>query len=108
MESENKGETMTSKLHLGGSWALFGTVLGGSWAPLGPFWAPLGNFWASPGCFLADKNPAFCKHWSNMVVKRPLGTIWGRFGEDLGRIWGGLGRIWANLGVDFHNKWGRI
>ena len=84
---------MTYKSDLGGFGAPFGRGLGGSWALLGHFWACLCRF-------LADKNPPFCKHWSNMVVKRPLGTIWGRFGEDLERIWGGLG--------GFGSFWGQI
>ena len=79
---------MPAKVHLRGSWALFGRGLGRS----GP---PYGHFWTIVGRCLGLLNRSFCKHWSEMASRRAFGSIVRRFGEGLGRVWMGLGRIWA-------------
>ena len=66
----------------------FGRDLGGVWGDLGRLLGALGRFLAVVGAF---KIEPFFQHWSKMVSKRPFGSIWGRFGVDLGVVLGGFG-----------------
>ena len=58
--------------------------MGRVWAGLGPFLALLGHVWGV-------RRRAFIQHWPTMGSKRPLGSIWGRFGCVWGGFWEGLG-----------------
>ena len=75
---------------MGASRAPFGKDLGRSGVSFGRSWALLGRFFNV-------QNRTFVKHWSRMVSTRPLGSILGRFWEDLGRF----GEAKMNLTVDF-------
>ena len=64
--------------------------------------ASLGRSWALLGRFFGVQNQALLKDSSKMGSKRPSGSIWGRFWEDLGGSWEDLGQIlggfWEKLG----------
>ena len=81
-------------MDLGGSWARFGRVLGGSGGASWGSWALLGRSWGALGAILEHSLDTLG------LWLRSLGGLWLRFYFDFEGFWEGLGRVLARLGVD--------
>ena len=89
------------------SWDSLGMLLGPSWGPLGSLLAALGRSWGALGVLLGALGALLGRSWAHLCALgrfwAPLGTpgrvprasrdsfwddfgtLWGRFGDDLGR-----------------------
>ena len=83
---------------MGGSWAVFGTGLGGSGAHFGHFWVVFDGFFGV-------LNRACFKHGSKMGSKKAFGWFWEGSGRILGGFWEGLGWILVHFWKDFGKIW---
>ena len=86
---------------MGFIWEGFGTVLG-------LFWALLGDFCS----YFGRSKYSFFQAWLQDGLQKAFwvdfGSIWGRFGEDFGRVWVDLGSILGGFSVSWRFRDGRL